>query len=110
MWWITRRLSSVEGVREPGGWLSSEMLSKGVPPRPYILDRGALHVDMITMCAEVIVNRLSLSSYNSADLSLIQFRCMRALHGKVGSLLQSLLKFIGPSGLASIRSCVNLLH
>jgi hypothetical protein len=21
---------------------------KGVPPRPYILDRGALHVDMIT--------------------------------------------------------------
>jgi hypothetical protein len=27
-----------------------------VPPRPYILDRGALHVDMITTCAEVIVN------------------------------------------------------
>jgi hypothetical protein len=24
---------------------------KGVPSRPYILDRGALHVDMITMCA-----------------------------------------------------------
>jgi hypothetical protein len=21
---------------------------EGVPPRPYILDRGALHVDMIT--------------------------------------------------------------
>jgi hypothetical protein len=23
-------------------------LFEGVPPRPYILDRGALHVDMIT--------------------------------------------------------------
>jgi hypothetical protein len=28
---------------------------------------------------------------------------MRALHGKVGSLLRSLLKFIGPSGLVSIH-------
>jgi hypothetical protein len=25
--------------------------SEGVPPRPYILDRGALHADMITTCA-----------------------------------------------------------
>jgi hypothetical protein len=24
---------------------------EGVPPRPYILDHGALHVDMITMRA-----------------------------------------------------------
>jgi hypothetical protein len=24
---------------------------EGVPPSPYILDRGALHVDMITMRA-----------------------------------------------------------
>jgi hypothetical protein len=24
--------------------------SEGVPPGPYISDRGALHVDMITMC------------------------------------------------------------
>jgi hypothetical protein len=23
----------------------------GVPPRPYILDRGALHASMITMCS-----------------------------------------------------------
>jgi hypothetical protein len=23
----------------------------GVPPRPYILGRGALHADMITMCS-----------------------------------------------------------
>jgi hypothetical protein len=29
---------------------------EGVPPRLYILDRGALHVDMITTCAKVIVN------------------------------------------------------
>jgi hypothetical protein len=24
--------------------------SDGVPPRPYILDRGALHACMMTMC------------------------------------------------------------
>jgi hypothetical protein len=29
---------------------------EGVPPGPYILDRGALHVDMITTCAKVIAN------------------------------------------------------
>jgi hypothetical protein len=23
----------------------------GVPPRPYILDHGAIHADMITTCA-----------------------------------------------------------
>jgi hypothetical protein len=31
--------------------LMSELLFDGVPPRPYILERGALHVDMITTCA-----------------------------------------------------------
>jgi hypothetical protein len=42
--------SSIEDVRELGGWLSSEIyLFEGMPPRPYILDHGALHVDMITM-------------------------------------------------------------
>jgi hypothetical protein len=29
---------------------------EGVPPRPYILDRGALHVDIITTRDKVIVN------------------------------------------------------
>jgi hypothetical protein len=29
---------------------------EGVLPGPYILDRGALHVDMITTCAKVIAN------------------------------------------------------
>jgi hypothetical protein len=29
---------------------------KGVPSGPYILDRGALHMDMITTCANVIAN------------------------------------------------------
>jgi hypothetical protein len=47
----------------------SELFFEGLPPRPYILDRGTLHADMITTCAYVIVNRLSLYSYNSADLS-----------------------------------------
>jgi hypothetical protein len=32
MWWLSNRVDR----------------SEGVPPRPYILDRGAIHVDMIT--------------------------------------------------------------
>jgi hypothetical protein len=28
-----------------------EMILRGCPPRSYILDRGALHADMITTCA-----------------------------------------------------------
>ena len=34
-------------ARELSRRLMSELLFEGVPPRPYILDRGALHVDMI---------------------------------------------------------------
>jgi hypothetical protein len=29
----------------------SELSFEGVPPRPYILDRGVLHADMITTWA-----------------------------------------------------------
>jgi hypothetical protein len=28
----------------------SELLFEGVPPRPYIVDCGALHADMIATC------------------------------------------------------------
>jgi hypothetical protein len=28
-----------------------ELFFDGVPPRPYILSRGALHAGMITMCS-----------------------------------------------------------
>jgi hypothetical protein len=38
-------------TRELSRRLRSELLFEGVPPRPYILDRGALHADMITTCA-----------------------------------------------------------
>jgi hypothetical protein len=31
--------------------VSGSMILEGVPPRPYILDRGALHAGMITTCA-----------------------------------------------------------
>jgi hypothetical protein len=49
MWWVTRRFPSVGDVESRGGWLSNEVdRLEGVPPRPYILDRRALHVDMIT--------------------------------------------------------------
>jgi hypothetical protein len=36
-------------ARELSRLLMSELFD-GVPPRPYILDCGALHVDMITTC------------------------------------------------------------
>jgi hypothetical protein len=50
MRWITRELSSIRSVESRGGWLSSEIdRSEGVPPRPYIVDREAIHADMITM-------------------------------------------------------------
>jgi hypothetical protein len=48
MWWITRRLSSVEDVREPGGWLSSEILLRGCSLGLIYSTVGALQVDMIT--------------------------------------------------------------
>jgi hypothetical protein len=38
-------------TRELSRRLMSELLFEGVPLRPYILDRGALHADMITACA-----------------------------------------------------------
>jgi hypothetical protein len=47
----------------------SDLPFDGVPPRLYIIDRGALHADMTTTYPLVIVNRLNLSSYNPADLS-----------------------------------------
>jgi hypothetical protein len=51
MWRITRELSSVWNVESWGGSLSSEIDPfEGVPPRLYIFDRRALHVDMITAC------------------------------------------------------------
>jgi hypothetical protein len=48
MWWVTRRFSSIGNVESRRGWLSNEVdRLEGVLPRPYILDRGALHVNMI---------------------------------------------------------------
>jgi hypothetical protein len=38
-------------TRELSRQIMSELLLEGVPPRPYTLDRGALHADMITTCA-----------------------------------------------------------
>jgi hypothetical protein len=37
-------------ARELSRRLMSELLFDGVPPMSYILDSGALHADMITMC------------------------------------------------------------
>jgi hypothetical protein len=38
-------------ARELSRRLMSELSFDGVPPRPYILDHGALHAGMITMCS-----------------------------------------------------------
>jgi hypothetical protein len=43
-----RGFSSMGDAREWSRRLRSEMSFEGMPPRPYILNRGALHADMIT--------------------------------------------------------------
>jgi hypothetical protein len=53
---------------------------------------------------------LSLSSYDSADLSLPGSVAWGLQRGKVGSLLWSLAERCGPSGLAPIRPYVDLLY
>ena len=46
---VTKELSELGNAESRCGWLSNRVdRSEGVPPRPYILDRGAIHVDMIT--------------------------------------------------------------
>jgi hypothetical protein len=45
---LQRESSSFRDARELNRWLSREMCFEGMLPRPYILDRGALHTDMIT--------------------------------------------------------------
>jgi hypothetical protein len=40
----------MKDARELSRWLMSELFFDGVPPGPYILDHGALHASMITMC------------------------------------------------------------
>jgi hypothetical protein len=52
MWWVTGEFSSIRDTRELSRRLMSELLFEGVSPRPYILDRGALHADMITVGAK----------------------------------------------------------
>jgi hypothetical protein len=50
MWWVTRGFSSTESTEN---WVDGKVLSicsEGVPPRPYIFDRGAIQAGMITMC------------------------------------------------------------
>jgi hypothetical protein len=42
MWWVTGGFSSMKNAREPSRWLVNDPFSDGVPPRPYISDRGAL--------------------------------------------------------------------
>jgi hypothetical protein len=51
MWWVTGGFSSMKEAREWNRWLMSDLSFDGVPPRPYILDRGALHAGMITACS-----------------------------------------------------------
>jgi hypothetical protein len=41
----------MRNARELSRWLMSDLSFDGVPSRPYILDRGVLHVGTITMCS-----------------------------------------------------------
>jgi hypothetical protein len=73
--------------------------SEGVPSRPYILDRGALHVDMITTRASEIVNHLSLSSYNSADPSSLGSIVRGSCAGRSGHYCDYCSNLLGHLGL-----------
>jgi hypothetical protein len=42
MWWVTGEFSSMRDARELSRRLTSELFLDGVPPRPYILDRGGV--------------------------------------------------------------------
>jgi hypothetical protein len=82
---------------------------EGVPLGPYILDRGALHVDMVTTCAKVIANLLSLSSYSSADSSSLSSNVRGPCAGRSGYCCDHRSNLLGrPSlhqpGLVLIRS------
>jgi hypothetical protein len=46
----------MKNARKWSRWLMNDLLFDGVPPRPYIIDRGALHVDMTMTYPLVIVN------------------------------------------------------
>jgi hypothetical protein len=49
MWRITREFSSAMDVESWGRWLGNEIdPSEGVPPRPYIFDRGAFAFTLLS--------------------------------------------------------------
>jgi hypothetical protein len=73
--------------------------SEGVPHRPYILDRGALHADTITTCAYEIVNHLSLSSYNSVDSSSLGSIVRGSCAGRSDHCCDYCLNLLGRLGL-----------
>jgi hypothetical protein len=56
------------------------------------------------------VNHLSLSSYNSADPSSLGSVVRGSCAGRSGHCCDYLLEFVGPSGLAPARPCVNPFH
>jgi hypothetical protein len=97
MWWVTREFSSMKDAREWSRWLMNDLPFDGVPPRPYISDRGA------PTC--VYDNDVSLSNseptelifLQSCRLILIWFRCPRWSRGRIGSKLWITLKSHEPS-------------
>jgi hypothetical protein len=45
---LTREFSDMRNAREWGKWQMNDLSFDGVPPRPYIIDHGALHAHMMT--------------------------------------------------------------
>jgi hypothetical protein len=108
MWWVTGEFSSMRDAREPSRWLMSEIDDfDGVPPRPYILDRGAIHADYDNNVGLSNSEPTELIFLRSRRLIIVQFQRLRPHRGRIGSLLWIMLEFIGPPGLELIQSCAD---
>jgi hypothetical protein len=83
----------------------------GVPPRPYILDRGALHAYVMIIHTLNNSEPTELFSLQSCRLIPIPLRYSRALHaGKSGGRYGHRSSLTGCLGLSLLLSRVGLLR
>jgi hypothetical protein len=103
MWWVTREFSSIDSARELSRWFMNDLFFDGVPPRPYISDRGALtcvYDDDVFLSNSEPTELIFLQS---CRLILTWFRCPRWSRGRIGSELWITLKTLRVA-LARVRS------
>jgi hypothetical protein len=97
MWWVTGEFSSMKDAREWSRWLMNDSPFDGVPPRPYISDRGALtcvYDNDVSLCNSELTELIFLQS---CRLNLIWFRCPRWSCGRIRSKLWITFKSHEPS-------------